>query len=162
MGRPESSLLGAMFRTISECQIGIDMVKIRASCLMFGPEFSPRKFEELSGVRLVRSNEPGSMGGQGGPGSDPAAYGSGSIEVSSEAEVNWRRLDELLVVVKACVGHARACGAERISLECSLFHDGQCNFGLSPAQLKLMGDLGIPVAISCYRRGAKVGRSKSG
>lgn len=124
------------------------MVDIRARCVLRGLEFSPRKFQEISGVRLSRVNEPGSIGVQGRYWNKPIPYGSGDIEVSAEAERDWSKLDELLILVTECIDHARACGAERIVLQCGFFHDGQCEFTFSVAQLKLIAGLRIPTVIS--------------
>ncbi len=42
------------------------------------------------------------------------------------------------------------CGAENIDLVIGVFYEGQCNFTLPSKALKLIGEMGIDLLISCY------------
>jgi hypothetical protein len=126
------------------------MVKIRASCLVLGQNFSPAAFKKRSSVRLVDAHEPGAIGTIGIHRGKPTPYGSASIEVSDKAEKDWSRFDDLLTVIENCISTLREAGADEITLSCSMFHDGQCNFGFSKEQLRRIAALNIDLPISCY------------
>lgn len=126
------------------------MVKIRASCSAIGERFSPLEFEKVASVRLVDSHEPGAIGTAGVYRGKPTPYGAATIEVSDKAEEDWARFDDLLSLVESCINALRSAGAEEISLSCSLFHDGHCNFGFSHKQLVRIASLKVELTISCY------------
>ena len=126
------------------------MVKIRASCGVVGKDFSPAAFAKRSAVKLVDENEPGAIGSIGRFRGKPTPFGSATIEVSNKAEEDWSRFDDLLTEVERCIDALREAGAERISISCSLFHDGQCNFGLAQEQLGRIAALKVDLSISCY------------
>ena len=126
------------------------MVKIRASCEVTGERFSPSFFLKMCHVELVDTNEPGEIGKAGLYRGIPTPYGSASIEVSHKAEVDWSRFDDLLTIVETCIEALREAGAEKIWISCSLFHDGQCNFGFSKQELKRIAALDVDMPISCY------------
>jgi hypothetical protein len=126
------------------------MVKIRASCLVIGDSFSPLVFAKLSPVRLVNANEPRDIGKRGRYCGMATPYGSAIIEVSDKAETEWSRFDDLLTVLESCIDALREAGAEDITLSCSLFHDGQCNFGFSQDEIRRIAALKVDFPISCY------------
>jgi hypothetical protein len=126
------------------------MVKIRASCRVIGDKFSPTTFATLSSVKLTDTGEPGAIGTAGRYQGKTTPYGHATIEVSDKAEKDWSRFEDLLTLIASCIDAIRKAGAEDITLHCSLFHDGQCNFGFSRDQLKRIASLKIDMAISCY------------
>jgi hypothetical protein len=126
------------------------MVKIRASCEVSGERFSPLVFAKISSVKLCGANEPGEIGIAGRYRGKPTPYGSASIEVSNKAEEDWSRFDDLLKVLESCIEALREAGAEKIWISCSLYHDGQCNFGFSKEDLKRIAALNVDMPISCY------------
>lgn len=126
------------------------MVKIRASCSVVGKNFSPADFSKRSRVKLHDANEPGSVGHTGVYRGKPMPYGSASIQVSDKSEEDWSRFDELLTLMESCIDALRDAGAEELTLHCSLFHDGQCNFGFSQTQLRRIAALKVDMPISCY------------
>jgi hypothetical protein len=128
----------------------LTMVKIRASCVVVGPEFSPQRFSKISLVKPVDAGEPGALGKVGRYRGKPTPYGHATIEVSDRAETDWSRFDDLLTVLEGCIHALRETGAEDITLMCSLFHDGQCNFAFSPDQLRRIAGLEVELTISCY------------
>ena len=126
------------------------MVKIRASCEVVGDKFSPAKFATLSSVKPADAGEPGVIGKVGRYRGKTTPYGHATIEVSNQADKNWSRFDDLLTLIESCIDALREAGAEDITLSCSLFHDGQCNFEFSHDQLKRIARLEIDMTISCY------------
>jgi len=126
------------------------MIKIRASCSVVGDKFSPTVFAKISPVKLIAVNEPGEIGNSGRYKGKPTPYGAATIEVSHKAEKDWSRFDDLLTVLESCIDALREAGAEDITLMCSLFHDGQCNFGFSQDELKRIAALKVDLPISCY------------
>jgi hypothetical protein len=126
------------------------MVKIRASCEVVGDKFSPAEFATLNSVKLSDAGEPGAIGKVGCYRGKTTPYGHATIEVSDKAEKDWSRFDDLLALIESCIDALRKAGAEDVTLSCSLFHDGQCNFGFSQDQLKRVANLKIDMTISCY------------
>ncbi len=126
------------------------MVKIRASCEIIGQRFSPSLFKSLNSTPLLDANEVGEVGKSGIYRGLPTPFGSATIQVSSKAEQDWSRFEDLLGLLESCIEALRTAGAEEIHLSCSLFHDGQCNFGFSKEELKRIATLDVGVAISCY------------
>ena len=126
------------------------MVKIRASFHAVGDSFSPATFAKISSVNLVRANEAGDIGTKGKHLGKPTPYGAGSVEVSDKAEEDWSRFDDLLTMVESCVEALREAGAEDLSLNVSLFHDGQCNFGFSKEEFARIAALKVDMTVSCY------------
>ena len=117
---------------------------------MAGDKFSPGVFSKISSVNLARHNEPGDIGTKGRYKGKPMPYGSASIEVSDKAEEDWSRFDDLLTMLESCFDALREAGAEDISLNVSLFHDGQCNFGFSKEEFARIAALKVDMAVSCY------------
>jgi len=126
------------------------MVKIRASCGIKGKSFSPKKFASLSLIPLDEAHEVGAIGLVGIYRGKPIPYGSATIQVSPKAEEEWSQFDKLLELVEASKEALSHSGAEEVYLSCSLFHDGQCNFGFSMCQLKRIAALNLDLVISCY------------
>lgn len=115
-----------------------------------GKSFSPAAFAKVSSVKLANAHEAGAIGLAGIYRGKPIPYGSASIQVSDKAEQNWANFDALLSLIESCIDTLREAGAEDITLSCSLFHDGQCNFGFSKEQLKRIAALKVDLPISCY------------
>ena len=126
------------------------MIKIRASCLIVGKNFSPMLFSKLSSVRLIDAHEPGDIGSNGRFKGKPTPFGSASIEVSDKAEEKWSSFDDLITTLEGCIDGLRKAGASDITFLCSLFHDGQCGFSFSKDQLKRMSALNVDFSVSCY------------
>ena len=65
------------------------MVKIRASCVACGDNFSPTTFAKISSVKFIDANEPGEIGTRGRYRGQPTPKGSLTLEVSDKAEKDW-------------------------------------------------------------------------
>ena len=126
------------------------MVKIRASCEIIGDQFSPTIFASISHVLLKNAHDPGEIGKEGRFKGKPIPYGSASIAVSEIAEEDWARFDDLISVLETCGSALWQAGADDVTLRCSLFHDGQCNFEFSRKQLARIAALKVDLAISSY------------
>lgn len=107
-------------------------------------------FAKMSVVKLADAHEAGAIGYAGIYRGKPIPYGSASIEVSDKAEQNWANFDALLSLLESCIDSLREAGADDITLLCSLFYDGQCNFGFSKEQLRRIAALKVDLPISCY------------
>lgn len=107
-------------------------------------------FAKMSVVKLANAHEAGAIGHAGIYRGKPIPYGSASIHVSDKAEQNWAKFDALLSLLESCIDNLRKAGAEDITISCSLFHDGQCNFGFSKEQLRRIAALKVDLPISCY------------
>ncbi|MEO6993864.1 MAG: hypothetical protein ABI273_09565 [Lacunisphaera sp.] len=103
----------------------------------------------MSTVMLVDAHEPGAIARSGRSRGKPLLHGSAVIEVSNKPE-EWARFDDLLKVMESCIDALRKCGAESLTLSCSLFHDGQCNFGFSTDELQRIAALKVNLHLSCY------------
>ena len=44
----------------------------------------------------------------------------------------------------------RTCGTKKIELVIGVWYDKQCNLVSEPESIKLIGELGIPLQVSCY------------
>ncbi len=118
--------------------------------MVTGDKFSPAAFENINSIRIVDAHEPGALGRVGRYRGKPIPYGSATIEVSDRAEKDWSRFDDLLTVVENSIVALREAGADEISILCSLYHDGQCNFAFTQDRLRRIAALKVDLPISCY------------
>ncbi|WP_214484875.1 hypothetical protein [Bacillus sp. SM2101] len=59
-------------------------------------------------------------------------------------------LEWISLLMKEYISVFHHCGAENIDLVIGVFYEGQCNFTLPSKALKLIGEMGIDLLISCY------------
>jgi hypothetical protein len=120
-------------------------------CHIFGENFSPKKLEELTFIVLENRIELGDELTKGRFKGDPSQEGYGVLCPPEE----YRNADDfgLLWIAQKITKHLDdllICGATEIKLIIGVFYEGQCNFVLEPRAIELIGELGIPVEISCY------------
>ena len=128
------------------------MTQYILKCEVQGDRFSPRAAESMTGLALVRKNEPGEIGSIGRFKGQPIPYGAAAVEVPDD--LSWDAKWKLLLITMAMhIEALRECGAESIVLDLGCFHEGQCNLAFSSEQLSQVAALGIPFTISCYEVG---------
>ena len=128
------------------------MVKIILSLILQGDDFSPNKIKSTCGESMRDFNEPHEIGTIGRYRGIPIPYGSAIIQLSENPQ-EWDALDEMLSFLKERISIYKAAGTEEMTLSLSIFHDGQCNFGFTRDELKLIHDLNVDIMISCYSEG---------
>ena len=125
------------------------MAKIRANLVVVGENFSPKLFTEISSIKLLDTVEPNSILKVGRFKGKPSPNGSAVLAISDQAK-GWKEFDELLCLIEKSIDALRETNAEEMVLSFSFYHDGQCNFGFTPNDLKRIANLGIDFNISCY------------
>jgi hypothetical protein len=126
------------------------MIKVQASCLIYGESFSPRKFENKTGLKLSQTNEKGDIGKVGKSRNKPMPYGSGILEFPEDEKFALSSESKLLKALTGFIEEAKVAGAEDIDMYLNVEYTDQCNFTLEPEFLKIVSQLSIPVSISCY------------
>jgi hypothetical protein len=129
------------------------MIKVRASCSVSGDNFSPKKVNRNI-IKLFGEQEPNSLVEVGIFKGTRSSQGWAFIEVSDKAEESWDCIGALLDLVEKGIDELRKAGSEELSIICSMFHDGQCNFGFSEKELQRIAALGASLSISCYSEDA--------
>ncbi len=120
-------------------------------CHLYGDEFSPNRVEELTGITLENKIEVGEIATKGRYRGKPTPYGNGElIPLSKYKETNDFGLEWIALTIFEHLDVFRKCGAENIELVVGVFHEGQCNFSLPPKAMKLIGEMGIELQVSCY------------
>jgi len=124
--------------------------EIDVRCHLYGENFSPKLLEQLTGITLENKLEVGDMLTKGINRGKPSTYGDAILCPPDEnkksedygllwvAETLYKNID----VIRNNVDH--------FELVIGVFYEEQCNFVLEPKALKLIGELGIPLQISCY------------
>lgn len=120
--------------------------------MLSGPTFSPRAAQAQTGLRFSRASEPGEL-------SEVDRYqghtaGSGRAELpiqeyglaSDLASKNMAALDALARSIEAL----RRAGATDLAFRFDVEFAGQCILDFPPELLRKIGDLGLPLTISCY------------
>ncbi|WP_124328991.1 hypothetical protein [Desulfonema ishimotonii] len=118
------------------------MIKIRAYCLLQGPNFSPALAESRTCLSFENKNEVGEAGRSGRYKDIPIPYGSAELTASDT--------DRIIRILETHIGTFRSCHAETIILHLDVSYDAQCNLEFSPELIKKISDLQIPFTISCY------------
>ncbi|QKE76085.1 hypothetical protein HPK19_25100 (plasmid) [Arthrobacter citreus] len=121
-------------------------------CHLSGDKFSPKKVEELTGVKLIQKKEVGEIGTKGPFKEQPVKYGSGVL-CPPEGIVYLDYNNKIYWVAKTLydfIDDIKKCGVEDIDFVIGVFYKEQCNFALEPDALKLIGELGVHLSISCY------------
>jgi hypothetical protein len=133
-------------------KVGLMMIKeMDIRCHLSGDEFSPKKVEELIGITLENKIEVGETATRGRYRGTPIPYGNGElIPPSNSKDTKDFGLEWIALTMYEHLDVFRNCGAENIDLVIGVFFEGQCNFTLPPKAMKLIGDTGIELQISCY------------
>ena len=139
------------------------MVKIRASCRLYGENFSPRLAEERTGLRFTRKNELGDLGQSGRFRGTPIPYGSATLEAPFDTQTkpgNVSPEEWVIDVLSPCIEELRSSGATSIDLDLEVVWQDQCNLAFDAAFLRKVGRLNIGFTLSCYE--GRVGESWMG
>jgi hypothetical protein len=128
------------------------MVRVRATCTVSGPAFSPRAAEAQTGLRFARKSEPGEL-------SEVDRYqghspGSGRAELALQdygtiADLTGKNAPALDALARSLESLRRA-GATDLRLRFDVEYAGPCAFDFSSELLRRLGDLGLPIYISCF------------
>lgn len=120
-------------------------------CHFYGEKFSPKVVEQLTGFTLENKIEVGEISHKGRNKGKPSDYGNG--ELCPPKDYKDKEDFGLLWIAEALYKHIdviRSSGAEDIDLVIGVFYEGQCNFVFEPESIKLIGELGLPLQVSCY------------
>ena len=128
------------------------MVRVRAICIAKGASFSPRAAEVQTGLRFSRKQEPGEL-------SEVDRYqghtsGQGRAELSLQdvgalEDLSGKNAAALDALARSLESLRRA-GATELSLRFDIEYAGTCALHLPPDLLKKLGDLGLPLVITCF------------
>lgn len=127
------------------------IMKMDIRCHFYGEEFSPKMFEQLTGLKLVKKIEVGETLKVGIYKGNPSDYGSGQLCPPIEFQGNEDfGLGWIALTLSKQIEVLRRCGTEKIDLVIGVWYDKQCNLVFEPESIKLIGELGIPLQVSCY------------
>jgi hypothetical protein len=128
------------------------MVRVRAICIASGPGFSPKTAEAQSGLRFSRKTEPGELSEVDRYQGHAPGYGRAELSlqeyglVSDLTGKNSSALDALSRSLEAL----KRSGATELRLRFDIEFAGQCVLDFPSDLLKKLGDLGLPLHISCF------------
>jgi hypothetical protein len=126
-------------------------VRIAFSCSVQGDAFRPTEAERRTGIQFSEKNEPGEIGKLGRHKGQPIPFGSGTIESETTGDAMNGSLSKFLDILKHCVFQWRELGAEVALLNIDVFYDEQCNLEISEENIAVLSELGLSLALSCYR-----------
>jgi hypothetical protein len=118
------------------------MTHCNIQCLLMGEAFSPAHLANLTSLLLTTQTEPGSIGTIGRYKGKPVPDGSAMLEGT-----------DLETVVTALHQHfdiLRQVGVTDINLTVTLAYTNQCNWEFAPEPLRLLGEMGITLGVTCY------------
>ncbi|MFB5284684.1 hypothetical protein [Peribacillus sp. Hz7] len=120
-------------------------------CHLYGESFSPMKIEKSTGITLENKIEVGDIVSKGRCKGELSSYGNGELCPQDEYK-NSEDYGLLWIVetLQKYIDVFRSYGAKDIDLVIGVFYEGQCNFVLEPKAIKVIGELGIPLQVSCY------------
>ncbi|MEI2358716.1 hypothetical protein [Mesobacillus zeae] len=127
------------------------IVDMDVRCHLYGEKFSAKKVEELTGLTLDNKMEIGDIATMGKYKGTPTPYGNGELLPPNKyKQRDDFGLEWISLIMKENISVFRNCGAENIDLVIGVFYEGQCNFTLPSKTLKLIGEMGIELQVSCY------------
>jgi hypothetical protein len=128
------------------------MVRIRVTCNISGPAFSPSLAERTTGLTFQRSNEPGEPGGVERLGSRAPYLGRAEMPIQEYGELTdlSTHNSAALMALGRSIEALKRCGATALVLKIDVEYAGQCQFELPSDLLKKVADLGIPLSFACF------------
>jgi len=123
--------------------------ELRLSVLLRGEEFSPKKAEEITGLKLRDKLEVGEISPRGRYRGEPVPYGTAQLEVPTEIPYD----DRLMWIIRSLEVNLQKlydCGAKETRICAGYFYKNQCNFGFSKKELLAIAKLEIDFDVSCY------------
>ena len=127
------------------------IMKMDIRCHFYGEKFSPKVVEKQSGIRLENKIEVGDITKRGGNKGKPSDYGNGELCPPKEFKgkedfgLYW-----IALTLSKHIDILRECGADNIDLVIGVWFEEQCNLAFEPEAIKLIGELGIALQVSCY------------
>lgn len=113
------------------------MVRIRVTCVIKGPTFSPSVAERTTGLSFFKKKEPGRA--------ELAIQEYGEL-----AELSGKNAGALAALARS-VEALRRCGATDLRLRFEVeYAGGDCHFELPSELIRRFGELGIPLAVACF------------
>jgi hypothetical protein len=119
-------------------------------CLLQGDTFSPERAEARTGLVLVDKNEPGEVAPSGRYSGQPLAYGSAMLVLLDEDLEPGASAVGPLRALAPKLADLRAAGATRLALYLVVAYQERCDFTFGPEELSALGELGLPLAVSCH------------
>lgn len=120
-------------------------------CLLTGRHFSPKILEQLTGLTLENKVEVGELRKGGRKRGKPSEDGSG--ELCPPKDLSGKKDFGLLWIAEVLYKHIdviSSSGAESVDLIIGVWYEKQCNLVFEPEAIKLIGEMGIPLQVSCY------------
>ena len=120
-------------------------------CHLYGENFLPKMVEKQSGIALENKIEVGDITNRGRNKGKPSDYGKGVLcppkefKVKEDFGLYW-----VALTLTKYINIFRECGADNIDLVIGVWFEGQCNLAFEPESIKLIGELGIALQVSCY------------
>jgi hypothetical protein len=128
------------------------MVRIRVTCSISGPAFSPALAQRTTGLTFQRTNEPGEANQVDRLQPRGGYLGHAELPIQDYGELSdlSTRNSAALMALARSIEAMRRCGATALVLKIDVEYTGQCQFQLPTELLRRVADLGIPVAIACF------------
>ena len=126
------------------------MYSFYVACNVWGEDFAPGVVERETGIVFKRKNEVGDIASIGRYRNQPRPYGSGTLVLRERGETGEMIPLEGLRLVGTLLEHFERAGGTDITIDVVVAYGNQCNLEISPECLKILGDLGLPLTISCY------------
>ena len=114
-----------------------------------GDTFSPSEAERVTGLSLSRTIEPGEIAPRGRYKGRPSPHGYANLSAPDEPPEDGK-LAALLGSFLLHVETLRQLGADDIVVYAGYFYDAQCNLTFWPDAMAKLGELGVPLWVSCY------------
>ena len=125
--------------------------KMDIRCQFYGKKFSPKVVEKQSGITLENKIEVGDITNRGKNIGKPSDYGNGELCPPKDFKDNEDfGLYWIALTLSKHIDIFRKCGAEDIDLVIGVWYEKQCNLVFEPKSIKLIGELGIALQVSCY------------
>jgi hypothetical protein len=128
------------------------MVRVRATCIVAGPSFSPRAAEAQTGLHFSRKSEPGELSEVDRYQGHPAGPGRAEIslqEYGALSDLSGKNMAAIDALARSLESLRRA-GATELKLRFDVEYAGPCVLDMPADLLRKFGDLGLPLVISCF------------
>jgi hypothetical protein len=124
------------------------MLDYSITCIVWGEEFSPSLAVKKLGIELYDNTEPGEITSRGRWMGKPSPFGFGTIKLKAKGSYQ-EGLEEILDILKSNLKNLKSLGGNVDYICIDIFYKQQCNLEFNPKELKMIGDMGIPLCISC-------------
>jgi len=128
------------------------MVRVRATCNVSGPTFSPRAAESQTGLSFVRKSEPGQQTDvERYQGLDPS-LGRAELQLQEYGALVdlAARSNSTLDALARSLDALRRAGATSMELRFDVEYSGQHVLEMPIELLRKLGDLGLPLSIHTF------------